>query len=261
MRVASIEYAVIKGAGMRTTQSAPIEATGLADDRRFVLFDRDATQLYAHRCPSLCGVNAEIGDGVLTVCVPSGETARGAIVHGRRVTAVGWDETGRDGRVVEGPFAALLSRHLRRPVWLLDLAESGRRGVDVEPLTLISIASVDHLASRLGVPGLDHRRFRATIVLAGAAEPHEEDGWIGTEVAAGLVRLRVTGPIPRCAVITRDPDTGRRDADSLREIRRYRGTVTDEDGSRGIPFGVYAQVVRPGRLSVGDPVCVERVAS
>ena len=31
--------------------------------------------------------------------------------------------------------------------------------------------------------------------------------------------------------------------------------------ARGIPFGVYAQVVRPGRLSVGDPVCVERVAS
>jgi len=256
MRVESIEYAVLKGAAVRATESVLIGATGLPDDRRFVLFDRDATQLYAYRSPSLSGVQADVEDGVLTVRLPGGDTARGEIVHGDMVTAVGWDEVGKRGSIVEGPFSALLSRHLRRPVSLLDLAAWPTRGVDVEPLTLVSTGSIAHLAARLGMPGLDHRRFRANIVLAGADEPHVEDTWIGRDVDVGRARLHVTGPIPRCAVTTRDPDTGRRDADTLREIRRYRGMFTDDEGSRGIPFGVYARVVRPGVVAVGDPVRV-----
>jgi MOSC domain-containing protein YiiM len=57
-------------------------------------------------------------------------------------------------------------------------------------------------------------------------------------------------------VITRHPDTGERDADTLREIRRYRGVATMHDGDSGIPFGVYARVVSPGRVAVDDAVRV-----
>ena len=103
-------------------------------------------------------------------------------------------------------------------------------------------------------PVLEHRRFRASVLLTGGITPHEEDEWIGKEVELGDIRLRVTGPVLRCAVVTRDPDTGQRDADSLREIRRYRGTFTADDGTRGIPFGVYARIVRAGRLHTGDPM-------
>jgi uncharacterized protein len=56
--------------------------------------------------------------------------------------------------------------------------------------------------------------------------------------------------VPRCATTTRDPNTGRRDLDTLREIAAYRGK---RDGKK-IDFGVYAQVVRPGRIRLGDPV-------
>jgi len=245
MRVSAIEYAVIKGAAVRSAQHVQIEPDGIPNDRRFVLFDRAATQLYAHRSPSLCGVHAVVEGNVLTVQLPSGAVARGEILHGPDAGAIGWDDVDRRGGLVEGPFAALLSRHLRRPVSLLDLAGWTGRGLDAEPLTLVSTASIDHLAAQLGVATLDQRRFRASLVLDGADAPHAEDG---------AARLRVTGPIPRCAVITRDPDSGVRDADALREIRRYRGTFTAADGSRGIPFGVYARVVRPGRLALGDAV-------
>jgi uncharacterized protein len=34
---------------------------------------------------------------------------------------------------------------------------------------------------------------------------------------------RITGPVDRCVVTTRDPDTGERDLDTLRLIKRYRG--------------------------------------
>jgi uncharacterized protein YcbX len=49
---------------------------------------------------------------------------------------------------------------------------------------------------------------------------------------------------------TRNPDTGVRDWDSLKAIKGYRGV----GGDAGIHFGVYASVVEPGRVSVGDPV-------
>lgn len=256
VQVAAIDYAVIKGAAVQTASSRRIGPAGLADDRRFVLFDRSATQFYAHRSPRLCVVDAALQDGELTIRLPSGDVARGPVVHGRELGAEGWDEIVKRGPVVEGPFARLLSRHLRRTVELLDLDGWPDRGVDVEPVTLISTASISHLASRLGLDALDHRRFRANLILAGAERPHQEDEWIGAEIHVGDARLRVIGPIPRCAVITRDPDTGERDADTLREIRRYRGVTTMEDGGRGIPFGVYARVVSPGRVTVGDAVRV-----
>jgi len=257
VEIACINYAVIKGAAVRSAQGRPIGPAGLAGDRRFVLFDRDATQFYAHRSPRLCAVDAALRDGELTIRLPTGEEARGPVVHGRELGAEGWDDVVKRGAVVEGPFAALLSRHLRRPVELLDLEGWPTRGVDVEPVTLISEASIGHLASRLGLDALDHRRFRANLILSGADRPHQEDEWIGREIGVGNVRLHVVGPIPRCAVTTRDPDTGKRDADMLREIRRYRGMAVMDDGERGIPFGVYARVVSPGQVAVGDPVHVE----
>jgi uncharacterized protein len=256
VQLASIEYAVIKGAAVRAATTCEITTSGVPGDRRFVVFDRDATQLYAHRSPKLCTVEAAIAADVLSIRVPGGDGADGRITHGPDLGAVGWDEKIRHGRVVEGPFGALLSRHLRRPVELLDLGAWETRGVDVEPITLVSTASIEHLRARLRMARLDHRRFRANLVLAAADRPHQEDEWIGAEIAVGSVRLQVTGQIPRCAVITRDPDTGERDADALREVRRYRGTFTAADGARGIPFGVYARVVNPGLVRVGDAVRV-----
>ena len=80
--------------------------------------------------------------------------------------------------------------------------------------------------------------------------PHEEDTWRGRHVRLGEAVLEIGGPVPRCATTTRDPSTGERDLDTLREIAAYRGK---RDGKE-IDFGVYAQVVRPGRVRVGDPV-------
>ena len=140
----------------------------------------------------------------------------------------------------------MLSRHLRRRVELLDLDAWPQRGVDVEPITLISAASIEHLASRLGLDALDHRRFRANLILAGAERPHQEDEWIGTEIGVGDAQLRVIGPIPRCAVITRDPDTGERDADTP-----VRSADTVELPRCRQRFGIRscARVVSPGRVA------------
>ena len=51
-------------------------------------------------------------------------------------------------------------------------------------------------------------------------------------------------------IARRSPDTGERDLDTLKLIKGYRGVRNGE----AIDFGVYARVVRPGRVRVGDAV-------
>jgi hypothetical protein len=77
----------------------------------------------------------------------------------------------------------------------------------------------------------------------------EEHGWGGRELAAGDAVLRVTEPVPRCVVTTRDPDTGRRDEPTLKRLAALRGR---DD----VTFGVWCEVAAPGRVRVGDQVAI-----
>ena len=82
-------------------------------------------------------------------------------------------------------------------------------------------------------------------------EPHEEDTWEGRRFAIGETVVQIGSPVERCAVTTRDPETGAADLDTLRLIKSYRGQ-RPADGA--ILFGVYGHVARPGRVRVGDAV-------
>jgi uncharacterized protein YcbX len=59
------------------------------------------------------------------------------------------------------------------------------------------------------------------------------------------------GPAPtaRCAVTTRSPDDGHRDAPVLKALAGLRG-------KDDVTFGVWCDVVAPGRVWVGDAVAV-----
>ena len=119
----------------------------------------------------------------------------------------------------------------------------------VEPLTIVSSASVARLAREAGLESLDSRRFRSLFELDGC-RAHEEDEWQGRRLRAGEALIEVGEPVIRCAVTTRDPDTGQRDLDTLALIAGYRGQ--GEDGE--IFFARYGRVVEPGLVRVGDEV-------
>ena len=119
------------------------------------------------------------------------------------------------------------------------------------PATLVSDGSMDALGAVLGVGDLDARRFRMLIELDGA-EAHEEDTWIGCQIGLGGAILRISAPVPRCAMTTHDPETGQRDYDTLRAIKEYRGQVDGKD----LMFGVWGEVERPGVIRLGDEVRV-----
>jgi uncharacterized protein len=69
-------------------------------------------------------------------------------------------------------------------------------------------------------------------------------------VRAGDAVLRVAAPVVRCAVTTRDPESGLRDAPVLKALAGLRG-------KDDVTFGVWCDVVAPGAVRVGDAVEID----
>ena len=72
--------------------------------------------------------------------------------------------------------------------------------------------------------------------------------------------MRIRGDVGRCAITTQNPETGKPDFDTLRTISGYRPFTANERGERHIPFGIYGEVVEPGRVKVGDAVEVQELS-
>lgn len=223
---------------------------GVADDRRYLILTSDDRLLDGTKHGPVVRMRAvlEHDPERLTLTTPgcgvvSGKVELGAPrqveIYGRRFAV----------RPVIGPWSAAISDAVGRPVTLARVERAGGMQ-DRNPVSILSEASVAELA-RQGNEGrpLDARRFRMLIQVAGG-EPHQEDGWIGGEVRIGEAVVRVTKPDPRCVITTQDPETGLRDFATLHAIKAYRG-LRDR---RHIDFGVYADVVSPGTVRVGDEV-------
>ncbi len=118
---------------------------------------------------------------------------------------------------------------------------------DVRPVSLISEATLQALAKELGRP-LNPLRFRSNLVLAlGGAEPFAEDRLSGKILQFGDAegpQLRILERIPRCRVVSLDPETATPDPTLLRHLARH------HEGR----IGIYARVERPGTLRRGDPL-------
>jgi uncharacterized protein YcbX len=117
---------------------------------------------------------------------------------------------------------------------------------DLADLHLVSTATL--AAVRDARPDLDWdvRRFRPNVVadLDAGAAPFAEDGWCGGEVRLGGAVVRVDQPTVRCAMPLRAQPGLVRQArlyDALEELHANH-------------LGVYASVVTPGRVAVGDPL-------
>jgi uncharacterized protein YcbX len=107
----------------------------------------------------------------------------------------------------------------------------------------VNLASVRELARRMD-QDVDPLRFRANLFVDGMPAWHEFD-WIGQEIRVGEATLRIPARIPRCAATGVDPATGVRDMNVVKALRSAYGHYD---------MGVYAEVVRGGRVSVGDAV-------
>ncbi|MEA2438885.1 MAG: uncharacterized protein QOH76_309 [Thermoleophilaceae bacterium] len=119
------------------------------------------------------------------------------------------------------------------------------RGVfDVMPLSLISTASIAAVGAMVGAE-LAPDRFRPNLLIEPAQDaPFQEDGWVGSVLRIGGMRMRVDQLDSRCVLVSVDPATTARDPSILRAIAQERDSC----------LGVYGSTVEPGRVAVGDAV-------
>ncbi len=107
-------------------------------------------------------------------------------------------------------------------------------------LSICSRASNRALSQRIGQE-LSPHRWRGNLWLDGLA-PWQEKEWVGKDIRIGDVTFRVHQEITRCKATMANPDTGRRDADTL-------GALRDLGHQE---FGLYAEVISGGTLTLGN---------
>ena len=260
-RIARLSYTPVRALGLRHPEALDLTDMGVVNDRRFYLVDERGRLVDRLLAGELVQVGAETNDDAtwLKLTFPDGSVVEGDVQLDEPVRTEIYNRLAI-GHVVGGPWAAALEPFAHRRVLLVRCDLPG--GTRIRPgetqvrnqVSLVSDGSLRELAANLGVDDVDGRRFRMLIEVEGAAA-HEEDGWIGRDVAIGSAVVQITKPDARCAITTQDPDTGERDLDTLRTILRYRGFRAD-DPERKIDFGVLGEVRVPGRIRVGDEVAV-----
>lgn len=252
--VARLSVSPVKGLGLVHPEALELHANGIPGDRAFYLADAaDGRMVNGKLAGTLVQVAPayDAATGRLSLTLPGGAvveddaSALGAPVetsfYGRPVT----------GRFVEGPFSAALSELAGRALRLVRTDATSAACDCLHPVSVLSTASCAELARQSGDPRLaDDRRFRMHVLLDGCALAHEEDTWAGRELRVGEAVIRLVGPLPRCLITGQDPATGEGDHGALKAIVAYRGQPREG----AIDFGMYADIVTPGRVCVGDRV-------
>jgi uncharacterized protein YcbX len=164
----------------------------------------------------------------------AGEWPEIAFPDGRRVR-------GDDPRVHDALSAALgtavtLVREARFPHF------------DDGAVHLVTTAALEWLRSRLPGSQIDERRFRPNIVVTAGGAGQPEQSWIGRTLRIGdEVVLRVTAPTERCRMTTLAQ------GDLPEDVKVLRSLAEEAEAQ----FGVYAEVVKPGRIAAGDAVVLD----
>ncbi len=257
-RVVRLRVAPVKGLALLDRDAVEIGPHGVSDDRRFYLLGEDGR----HRSGLAHGPLVRIVpdyDPVaerLTLRLPDGrELAADATGEGEPFE-VPWEHGCRPLRVRHVPgFDEALTAYVGMPIRLARRLP-GQRPASAH-VTILSVASVEAVEREAGLPeAIDDRRFRMLVTIDGLPA-FTEDRWVGREVAVGSAVVRVDIEASRCATTTRDPATGLRDLDMLRILSEVRGVTP----RKTVDLGIYCDVVRTGRVALGDEVRAVEAAS
>lgn len=268
MRLAALSIYPMKSARGIALAESPIDAMGLAGDRRWMLTDPEGQFITQRELPALARLSVLPTDDGLSIAMDGQDLVVSVPDPQRRSDVVVWKST-VSAAVAEDAANATLSAWLGRPVRLVHFDVQARRmasaewagpdspvafgdGYQVLVTTTGSLAALNADMAAHGEAPVGMDRFRPNIVLE-----HDvawaEDGW--TAIMVGDVELRLVKPCARCIMTTQDQQTGSREgANPMPAMGRIRMSA-----DRRVPgplFGWNAVPVGAGTLTLGDPVRV-----
>ncbi len=109
-------------------------------------------------------------------------------------------------------------------------------------ISIVSQATLDDIAAKVGEARIDVRRFRPNVVIDGVP-PWGEFAWVGRQGRLGTATVEVTARIGRCLNIDVNPDTGDRDLSLLAQL---------PEQFQHCQVGVIARVLDGGTVRLGD---------
>ncbi|GHJ48254.1 molybdenum cofactor biosysynthesis protein [Catellatospora sp. TT07R-123] len=253
----------VKSAAGEALPEVDVEPGGLRGDRRWACLDQTdgtiASLKHPHRWAGLHAVRASIPSGQDTVVHVGGrELLAGTAEADHALSTV----LGRPVRLSRDvPADARLHRLLPDdagmvPDWLA--ADPGQalvtgvagggdgRFVDFGAIHVVTTGALARLAAETGRDTVAAAPFRPNHVVDAPADPEP-----GAELRAGEVLLRVQLPTPRCIVPALDAAGQPTDRGLLAALARHHRQDLPRLG-RAACFGVYAQVLSPGHVKVGQ---------
>lgn len=249
--------------------------TGLAGDRQLAVVSRTTGKIASAKFPrlwrDLLTVSAAAADdpavdGAVRITLPEGKIVWSSdagvdtILSGLLDEPVTLTATPVPGAALDRAVPEAVLRDgvdAQVPAELMEIGGGGPPGtfVDFAPLHLLTTSTLDRIAELSPHGRADLERYRPNIVIRTAGTGFTENDWLERILQVGddLV-LRVIARTPRCAVPTLAHGALPRDPDALRVLARH-NRVEPLDSLDPEPCaGVYAEVLRPGRIRTGDPV-------
>jgi uncharacterized protein YcbX len=208
MHVAELWRYPVKSLAGERLERADVTANGIAGDRVVHVTNGRGRVVTARTTPRLLGVTAVLG--------PDGEPW---------IAGSPWASPASAAAIqaAAGPDARLVR-------------DDGRERFDVLPLLIATDGAIAAL-------GVDHRRLRPNIVIAGVDGLTERE-WPGRRLRVGAVLIEVAKLRGRCVMTTYDPDTQAQDLSVLNRI------VTEFGGRVALD----CDAVEGGTIVIGDRV-------
>ncbi|WP_404331933.1 MOSC domain-containing protein [Mesobacillus maritimus] len=116
---------------------------------------------------------------------------------------------------------------------------------DIDMVHILTTSTINYLKRLAPESRIEARRFRPNIIIeVPDTEAFIENDWVGKTLTIGSVQLKISQETKRCVMTTLAQGVLPKDPNVLRTI------VRKNAGS----FGVYASVVKPGTVSIGDRI-------
>jgi uncharacterized protein YcbX len=224
-RVVRVTRFPVKSMGGELLDETEVDTSGLVGDREWAVYDargKLASGKHSRRFRRMDPVFALVAER-------QGERTLVRLPHGAVVLA---DRPEAD---------SVLSAHFGEPVWLRREGEVPHQ--DAAEVSIVGTATLAELGRHDGDDGaaINPRHVRANLVVE-TAQPYAEESWCGRVLTIGTATVRVTEPTERCRMVGVGQVGLPARPGLLRAIADHHRLVA----------GVYATVVRPGRIRVGD---------